>query len=53
MATSGVLGSLGISGVQASWNSGNPLWMGFAKVLASENQTPLSLPGYMSIVKIG
>ncbi|RBB36783.1 hypothetical protein DPV79_24305 [Burkholderia reimsis] len=50
---SGVLGSLRMSGVQASWGSSSPLWMGFAKVLGSQNQTPLALQGYMSIVKIG
>ncbi|WP_133295695.1 hypothetical protein [Burkholderia reimsis] len=50
---SGVLGSLRMSGVQANWGSSNPLWMGFAKVLGSQNQTPLELQGYMSIVKIG
>ncbi|MDF3081483.1 hypothetical protein [Burkholderia sola] len=50
---SGVLGSLRTSGVQASWGSSSPLWMGFAKVLGSQNQTPLTLQGYMSIVKIG
>lgn len=49
---SGVLGSLHTSGVQ-SWGSSNPLWMGFAKVLGSQNQTPLALQGYMAIVKIG
>ncbi|KIP16368.1 hypothetical protein KY49_4598 [Burkholderia sp. MSHR3999] len=49
---SGVLGSLRMSGVQ-SWGSSSPLWMGFAKVLGSQNQTPLALQGYMSIVKIG
>ncbi|KVC72108.1 hypothetical protein [Burkholderia ubonensis] len=49
---SGVLGSLRMSGVQ-SWGSDSPLWMGFAKVLGSQNQTPLALQGYMSIVKIG
>ncbi|MPV68010.1 hypothetical protein [Burkholderia sp. BE17] len=48
---SDVLGSLRVSGVQ-SWGS-NPLWMGFAKVLGSQNQTPLALQGYMSIVKVG
>jgi len=51
--TSGVLGSLDMSGVQANWGGGNELWMGFAKVLGSENQTPLAPQGYMSIVKIG
>ncbi|MPV71497.1 hypothetical protein [Burkholderia sp. BE17] len=50
---SGVLGSLRVSGVQANWGSGSALWMGFAKVLGSQNQTPLALQGYMSIVKIG
>ncbi|MBN3777341.1 hypothetical protein G3O06_07195 [Burkholderia sp. Ac-20345] len=53
VTTSGVLGSLGISGVQASWGPGSPLWMGFAKVLGSQHQTPLALQGYMSIVKLG
>ncbi|CAG9258035.1 conserved hypothetical protein [Burkholderia diffusa] len=52
-AISGVLGSLRVSGVQANWGSSNSLWMGFAKVLGSQNQTPLALQGYMSIVKIG
>ncbi|RBB35691.1 hypothetical protein DPV79_27090 [Burkholderia reimsis] len=52
-SVSGVLGSLHMSGVQANWGSSNPLWMGFAKVLGSQNQTPLALQGYMSIVKIG
>lgn len=51
-SVSGVVGSLGMSGVQANWG-GNELWMGFAKVLGSQNQTPLTLQGYMSIVKIG
>ncbi|WP_260434378.1 hypothetical protein [Burkholderia sp. Bp9090] len=41
-----------MSGVQ-SWGSSSPLWMGFAKVLGSQNQTPLASQGYMSIVKIG
>ncbi len=50
---SGVLGSLRMSGVQANWGSSSPLWMGFAKVLGSQNQTPLALQGFMSIVKIG
>ncbi|WP_175948097.1 hypothetical protein [Burkholderia pyrrocinia] len=50
---SGVLGSLRMSGVQASWGSSSPLWMGFAKVLGLQNQTPLALQGYMSIIKIG
>ncbi len=50
---SGVLGSLRVCGVQASWGSGSALWMGFAKVLGSQNQTPLALQGYVSIVKIG
>ncbi|CAG9241763.1 hypothetical protein BDI4_1080015 [Burkholderia diffusa] len=40
-----------MSGVQ-SWCSSSPLWMGFAKVLGSQNQTPLASQGYMSIVKI-
>ncbi|MDN7629686.1 hypothetical protein [Burkholderia cenocepacia] len=53
ITTSGILGSLRVSGVQASWGPGNPLWMGFAKVLGSQHQTPLALQGYMSIVKIG
>lgn len=39
--------------VQASWNGNTPLWMGFAKVLGSQNQTPLALQGFMSLVKIG
>ncbi|CAG2266095.1 hypothetical protein [Burkholderia sola] len=52
-SVSGVLGSLRLSGVQANWGSVNPLWMGFAKVLGSQNQTPLALQGYMSIVKTG
>ncbi|CAG9202727.1 MULTISPECIES: hypothetical protein [Burkholderia cepacia complex] len=42
---SGLLGSLRMSGVQANWGSSNPLWMGFAKVLGSQNQTPLALQG--------
>ncbi|WP_439890923.1 hypothetical protein ACS7SF_17470 [Ralstonia sp. 25C] len=42
-----------VGGVQGSWNSNSPLWMDFAKVLGSQNQTPLELQGYMSIVKIG
>lgn len=42
-----------MSGVQANWGSSKPLWMGFAKVLGSQSQTPLALQGYMSIVKIG
>ncbi|WP_269767084.1 hypothetical protein [Burkholderia ubonensis] len=41
-----------MSGVQG-WGSSSSLWMGFAKVLGSQNQTPLALQGYMSIVKIG
>lgn len=53
VTTSGILGSLRVSGVQASWRPGNPLWMGVAKVLGSQHQTPLALQGYMSIVKIG
>lgn len=52
VTTSDILGSLRVSGVQ-SWGSGSPLWMGFAKVLGSQHQTPLALQGYMSIVKIG
>ncbi|WP_155675502.1 hypothetical protein [Burkholderia territorii] len=52
-SVSGVLGSLRVSGVQANWGNVNSLWMGFAKVLGSQNQTPLALQGYMSIAKIG
>ncbi|KVH51165.1 hypothetical protein [Burkholderia diffusa] len=47
-----IFGPLMLSGVQ-SFGPGYPLWMGFAKVLGSVNSTPLSLQGYMSIVKIG
>ncbi|WP_439889651.1 hypothetical protein ACS7SF_10025 [Ralstonia sp. 25C] len=50
---SGVIGMLRVGGVQGSWNSNSPLWMGFAKVLGTQNQTPLALQGYMSIIKIG
>lgn len=49
----GTLGSINVCGVQSSWGPGSPLWMGFDKVLGSENRIPLSLQGYMSIVKIG
>ncbi|MEK7888210.1 hypothetical protein AAB992_13915 [Burkholderia contaminans] len=49
---SSVFGPLTLSGVQ-SFSPDFPLWMGFAKVLGSVNSTPLSLQGYMSIVKIG
>lgn len=35
-STSGVLGMVRVGGVQGSWNSNNPLWMGFSKVLGTE-----------------
>lgn len=52
-STSGVLGMVRVGGVQGSWNSNNPLWMGFSKVLGSQSQTPLALQGFMSIIKVG
>ena len=47
-----MLGSLMLSGIQA-FGSNYPLWMGFSKTLGSTNQVPLSLQGYMALVKVG
>jgi hypothetical protein len=48
----GVLGTICLSGAQ-QWGPGNPVYVGFSKVLGSTSQQPLVMQGTLSIVKIG
>jgi hypothetical protein len=51
-SVSEAVGGMTISGVQ-QWSGGSGLWMGFSKILGAVNANPLSLQGYVSLVKIG